>query len=76
MQIYESKTFPAKLPIIVEDELFLYPFMITPLFLNDDENILALEYAIENQSQILVVSTKTRGREDSTPYTMRALSVP
>ena len=60
MQIYESKTFPAKLPIIVEDELFLYPFMITPLFLNDDENILALEYAIENQSQILVVSTKAQ----------------
>ncbi|MGB2552480.1 endopeptidase La [Campylobacter sp. MOP51] len=58
MQINESKTFPAELPIIVEDELFLYPFMITPLFLSDDENLSALNLAIENQSQILVAPTK------------------
>ncbi|WP_169974858.1 MULTISPECIES: endopeptidase La [unclassified Campylobacter] len=58
MQINESKAFPAELPIIVEDELFLYPFMITPLFLNDDENLAALNLAIENQSQILVAPTK------------------
>ncbi|WP_172197601.1 endopeptidase La [Campylobacter sp. RM16188] len=58
MQINESKTFPTELPIIVEDELFLYPFMITPLFLSDDENLSALNLAIENQSQILVAPTK------------------
>ena len=60
MQIYDSKSFPAKLPIIVEDELFLYPFMITPLFLSDNENIAALEYATKNQSQILVISSKAQ----------------
>lgn len=58
MQINESKTFPTELPIIVEDELFLYPFMITPLFLSDDENLSALNLAIENQSQILVAPAK------------------
>ena len=58
MQIYESKMFPAQLPVIVEDELFLYPFMITPLFLNDEENIEALNLALESQSPILVVPTK------------------
>ena len=60
MQIYESKMFPAQLPVIVEDELFLYPFMITPLFLNDEENIEALNLALELQSPILVVPTKSQ----------------
>ncbi len=52
--------FPAQLPVIVEDELFLYPFMITPLFLNDEENIEALNLALESQSPILVVPTKSQ----------------
>ena len=52
--------FPAQLPVIVEDELFLYPFMITPLFLSDEENIEALNSALESQSPILVVPTKAQ----------------
>ena len=60
MQIYESKMFPAQLPVIIEDELFLYPFMITPLFLSDEENIEALNLALESQSPILVVPTKAQ----------------
>ncbi len=52
--------FPAQLPVIVEDELFLYPFMITPLFLSDEENIEALNLALESQSSILVVPTKAQ----------------
>ena len=60
MQIYESKMFPTQLPVIVEDELFLYPFMITPLFLSDEENIEALNLALESQSPILVVPTKAQ----------------
>ncbi|MFW5614417.1 MAG: LON peptidase substrate-binding domain-containing protein, partial [Campylobacter hyointestinalis] len=58
MQIKSSKTFPANLPVIVEDELFLYPFMITPLFLNDEQNLKALDVALQEGSQILVVSSK------------------
>ena len=60
MQIYESKMFPAQLPVVVEDELFLYPFMITPLFLSDEENIEALNLALESQSPILVVPAKAQ----------------
>ena len=67
MQIYESKMFPAQLPVIVEDELFLYPFMITPLFLSDEENIEALNLALE---------CKTKARENLTPSTTQASSVP
>lgn len=59
MNINETIGYPANLPIIVENELFLYPFMITPIFLEDTENIKALEYAIEHNKQILVVPSKT-----------------
>ncbi len=52
--------FPAQLPVIVEDELFLYPFMITPLFLSDEENIEALNLALESQSPILGVPAKAQ----------------
>ena len=58
MQINENKGFPTEIPIIVEDELFLYPFMITPLFLSDEENLKALELAIQGETPILVVPTK------------------
>ena len=58
MQINENKSFPTEIPIIVEDELFLYPFMITPLFLSDEENLKALELAIQGETPILVVPTK------------------
>ncbi|AQW87580.1 DNA-binding, ATP-dependent protease La [Campylobacter pinnipediorum subsp. caledonicus] len=58
MQLDENKFLPTEIPIIVEDELFLYPFMITPLFLSDEENLRALELAIQNETSILVVSSK------------------
>ncbi|MCI6989315.1 MAG: endopeptidase La [Campylobacter sp.] len=59
LQINEAQTFPMELPIIVEDELFLYPFMITSIFLGDDENLKALELAIKNRSMVMVVPSKS-----------------
>lgn len=60
MQIENRQTFPMELPIIVEDELFLYPFMITPLFLSDEKNIEALELAQKNQTMIMVATQKSQ----------------
>lgn len=57
----EQSTYPAELPILVEDELFLYPFMITPIFLNDLANIKALDYALKNETMILVAPSKFEG---------------
>ncbi|MCR8678470.1 MULTISPECIES: endopeptidase La [Campylobacter] len=48
----------ANLPIIVEDELFLYPFMITPIFLSDEKNIKALDLAIKDSTSVMVVCSK------------------
>jgi len=52
------------IPIIVEDDMFLYPFMITPIFINDDVNEKAVDYAIKNKTQILVVSAKDKGKRN------------
>ncbi len=57
MQLSHYSSFPADIPIIAEDELFLYPFMISPLFLSDEENIKAAAMAIENNSLVLVCAT-------------------
>lgn len=58
MKITDKKSFPADLPIIIEDDLFLYPFMITPIFLNDEENIAAANEAIKNDSLVMVATAK------------------
>jgi len=51
--------FPKTLPVIVEAKTFLYPFMISPLFYKvDDENIKAIDYALENNSLVIVVPAK------------------
>jgi ATP-dependent Lon protease len=58
MQLSNYGDFPAKLPIIVEDELFLYPFMISPIFLTDKQNIEAANIALEDNSLVIVISAK------------------
>ena len=58
MKLSDYNAFPADIPIIVEDNLFLYPFMISPLFLSDEENISAANYALEHNSLIMVCTTK------------------
>ncbi len=58
MQLSNYGSFPADLPIIAEDELFLYPFMISPLFLSDEKSIAAAAEAINNNSLVIVCPTK------------------
>ena len=58
MKLSNYGEFPADIPVIAEDELFLYPFMISPLFLSDDKNIQAATKAIEDNSLVIVCPTK------------------
>ena len=58
MHLNNYGTFPADLPVISEDELFLYPFMISPLFLSNDSNIAAAADAIDNNSLVIVCPTR------------------
>ncbi len=71
MKISDYNSFPTELPIIVEDNLFLYPFMISPLFLSDEENIRAANDALEHNSLVLVCTTKAgmeHGRDFASIY--------
>ena len=58
MNLSNYGEFPADIPLIAEDELFLYPFMISPLFLSDEKNIAAATKAIEENSLVIVCPTK------------------
>ena len=58
MKLSNYGEFPADIPVIAEDELFLYPFMISPLFLSDEQNIAAATKAIDENSLVIVCPTK------------------
>jgi len=67
MKLSNYGEFPADIPVIAEDELFLYPFMISPLFLSDEKNINAATKAIEDNSLVIVCTTKA-GKEGERDY--------
>jgi ATP-dependent Lon protease len=58
MKLSDYGEFPATIPVIAEDELFLYPFMISPLFLSDENDIAAATKAIEESTLVIVCPTK------------------
>lgn len=66
MQLSDYDAFPTTLPVVVEDELFLYPFMISPIFLTDQKDIDAATDAMENNSLLFVTSSKegSEGKRD------------
>lgn len=59
MKLSNYNDFPTNLPVIAEDDIFLYPFMISPIFLSDEKNISAATKAMEDDSLVLVCATKT-----------------
>jgi ATP-dependent Lon protease len=67
MQLSDYDEFPATLPIVVEDELFLYPFMISPIFLTDQKDIDAATDAMENNS-LLFVTSSVPGKEGNRDF--------
>ena len=58
MQLNNYEAFPTQVPVVIEDSLFLYPFMISPIFLTKKEDIDAVTYAMEKNSLILLTTTK------------------
>ena len=58
MQLSDYDAFPTMLPVVVEDDLFLYPFMISPIFLTSQKDIDSATYAMENNSLLFVTSTR------------------
>ena len=60
MKLADYDSFPDRLPILVEQSMFLYPFMIAPIFIEDEQNINAVEYAINNNKLITVAVSKEK----------------
>ena len=58
MELENYDSFPQEIPLIIEDDVFLYPFMIAPLFLSNEENIKAVEHAIEENKLVIVTVSK------------------
>lgn len=58
MNLSDYNSFPSELPILVEDDIFLYPFMIAPVFVSDEKNIEAINSALDENSLILIVPSK------------------
>jgi len=63
MQLKDYDKFPTKLPILVDDELFFYPFMISPIFVNQESDIKAIEKAMKSNSLLFVTTTKPNKEE-------------
>jgi len=54
MQLNDYDKFPDTLPLVVEESMFLYPFMIAPIFIEDEANQKAVQYAIDNNKLLVV----------------------
>ena len=67
MQLSDYDKFPTVLPVVAEDELFFYPFMISPIFLGSQADIDAATMAMENNS-LLFVATTQPGHEGERSY--------
>lgn len=69
----ENIEFPLIVPILVQDDLFIYPFMIAPVYINDDENVQAVDKAMESNDLILISSPKDSKPSDEALYDVGVL---
>ena len=56
------------LPVVVEDEMFVFPFIIAPIFIADKANIAAVQKAQKGNDEIFVVCAKNNPKEDDVPF--------
>jgi len=68
MKLTDYDNFPDRLPILVEQSIFLYPFMIAPIFISDEQNINAIEYAMNNNKLITVAVSKNTADKKSSEF--------
>ncbi len=56
------------IPVVVEDEMFVFPFIIAPIFIADKPNIAAVERAKERNESIFVVCAKNNPKDGDIPF--------
>ena len=52
----ESISFPLTTPIFIHNENLVYPFMITPLFVSEEENIRAIDKALDSHNGLIFIA--------------------
>ena len=67
MQLSDYDDFPTILPVIVEDKLFFYPFMISPIFLTHKKDIEAVSKVMDSNSLLFIISSIV-GKEGSREF--------
>ena len=55
------------IPILPLRDVVVYPHMVIPLFVGREKSIKALETAMENDKQILLVAQKSAAQDDPQP---------
>jgi len=65
----EESSLPASqvLPLLPLRDVVVYPHLVIPLFVGRAKSVKALEYALENGKQILLVAQKSANQDDPAP---------
>ena len=64
MQLEHYGEFPKSLPILVEEEMLLYPFMIAPLFIGNEESIKSIEVAMNSKDKLIFIAPSKSDEEN------------
>ena len=66
MQLERYGAFPKSIPIVVDEEDLLYPFMIAPLFIGDEDNLKAIDLAMETKDKLIFIApSRASGGDDN-----------
>lgn len=66
MQLERYGAFPKSIPIVVDEEVLLYPFMIAPLFIGDEDNLKAIDLAMETKDKLIFIApSRASGGDDN-----------
>ena len=73
----QSDNTPSRLPLLPLRDVVVYPHMVIPLFVGREKSIAALERAMSDDKQILLVAQKQSGVDEPSPddlYTVGTVS--
>ncbi|MBX7491126.1 endopeptidase La [Helicobacter turcicus] len=68
MQLTRYGEFPKDLPVIVDEDMLLYPFMIAPLFISNEDNLKAIDLAMEGKDKLIFIAPSKSNDEDTLDF--------
>lgn len=68
MQLTRYGEFPKDLPLIIDEDMLLYPFMIAPLFISDEDNLKAIDLAMNSQDKLIFIAPSKPNNNDTLDF--------